>query len=168
MAPSGDKAPADARHVLAITPEGTLLPLDLDATSGEWQARFDVPAYVEAGDYQIQIVVVFAGGARQKLTMHIGVDLSVPNGAAAWKRDGAGVLLSLETDEQTQRVTAFTPWNERVELKRNADGVFQNHIALPDNFAGGALRFVVTDKAHNRTEITLDLDASSGDDKPQN
>ena len=158
------KAPADARHVLAITPDGTLVPLEFDALSGEWQARFDVPTYVSSGDYAIQIIVVFAGGARQQLQMHLSVDLSAPHGVAAWKREGDGILISLETDEQTQRVMAFTPWNERVELKRDESGVWSSHVALPAGFEGGKLRFIVTDKAHNRTEITLDL----SDDKPEN
>ena len=156
------QAPENARLVLAILPTGALLPLEHNAQTGQWEARFDVPTYSAPGDYAIQIIVVTFDGKRQQLTMHLSVDLSAPAGLALGKIENGAAILSLETDQFTNRVTVFTPWGARLELRRDADGIFQNgifqsRVALPADFGGGDWRFVVTDEAHNRTEIAIEL-----------
>lgn len=151
------KAPQNARQVLAIFPSGELMPLKFNAQTAQWEARFDVPTHAREGDYAVKIIVVFGNGTRQNLTMHFNVDLQAPQGVAAWKMDGQNLVLTLQSDDLTDRASAFLPSGERIELRRNTDGIFQNCVALPANFnlQNGAVRFILTDKAHNRTEISV-------------
>ncbi len=153
------KAPQSARLVVATLPSGELLPLRFNAETGQWEARFDVPTYRGEGDFQIQIFLVFSDGTRSHLTMHLNVDLSSPSGTAALKFDPQNPHLELECDAATERISAFFASGERVELKRGANGLWG--AAIPSGTQmGEAVRFVLTDAAHNRTEISLDLKAS--------
>ena len=147
-------APANCQKVVAILPDGQILSLAFDATKKAWETRFDVPTWAASGDYAVKILVVAANGNRQQLTMHFAVDSLAPTGKASLENN----VLRVESDEHTDRVSAFLPSGERVELRRGENGVFQNSVALPANFSlqNGAVRFVLTDKAHNRTEIRVE------------
>jgi hypothetical protein len=150
-------APADCRQVLALMPDGSLLPLRYDTGKGAWEARFDVPTAAEQGDYRVQIVIVAADGLRKRLVMNFSVDMVAPRGAASLRSDDGHWNLRLETDEQTKRVSAFLPWNERVELRRELGGIFTKQVSVPTQINGPAqVRFILTDKAHNRTEVFVD------------
>ena len=151
-------APANCQRVVAILPSGELLPLVYDAAKGAWQARFDVPTYAGEGAYHVQIIIVDANGTRRQMTMTFHVDVTVPDGkgGAIWGENGLN--LQLQTDEQTDRVSAFTPWNERIELRRDASGIFVARAQVPQSWRdkSAKIRFVLTDKAHNRTAIEVD------------
>ena len=151
-------APANCQKVLAILPSGEILPLVYDAGKRAWEARFDVPTYALEGAYNIQIVIIGADGTRQQLTMVFRVDTSAPAGKGGAVFGADGLNLQLQTDEQTDRVSAFTPWGERVELRRDANGIFVARADVPKDWQSKAaiIRFVLTDKAHNRTEIEVD------------
>ncbi len=151
-------APANCQKVVAILPSGELLPLVYDAAKKAWQARFDVPTYAREGEYRVKIIMVAADGARQQMTMTFHVDTTAPGGQGGAIFGGDGLDLRLETDGQTDRVSAFTPWNERVELRRDASGIFIAHADVPPDWRGKAavVRFILTDKAHNRTELSVD------------
>lgn len=157
-------APANCRKVVAILPSGELLPLRFDTQSQSWQARFDVPTYASEGAYQIKIIIVADTSERRVLTMNFGVDTLAPNGIGGATFGANGLDLRLQTDDATDRVSAFTPWNERVELRRDASGVFGARVVVPQNWQGktAKVRFVLTDKAHNRTEIAVDWNAAPG------
>jgi hypothetical protein len=150
-------APADCKSVVAIMPDGTLLPLAWNAGTKSFEARFDVPAFAPEGDYQVQIILVGEDG-RHILTMRFAVDLKSPSASGTVRRAKDVWHLSLRSDDQTERVSAFTPWNARVELKRNENDLFVGEAPVPADWLedAGVTRFVVTDKAHNRTEISLD------------
>ena len=151
-------APANCQRVVAILPSGELLPLVYDGTLKSWQARFDVPTYADEGAYDVQIVIVEADGARHQMTMTFHVDVTAPGGqgGATWGEDGLN--LQLQTDDKTDRVSAFLPWGERIELRRNVDGIFVARAQVPQSWRVKAaiVRFVLTDEAHNRTEISVD------------
>lgn len=150
-------APKECRQVLAVMPDGTLLPLRYDEQKGAWEARFDVPAGAAQGDYKVQILIVAPDGSRKRLVMNFAVDMVAPRGTASLQSEQGHWKLRLETDEQTDRVSAFLPWNERVELRRDVDGIFTAQVAVPQKTMGAAkVRFILTDKAHNRTEVLVD------------
>lgn len=151
-------APPNCQRVVAILPSGELLPLVYDAAKKAWQARFDVPTYAMEGAYKVQIIIVSADGARRQMTMTFHVDVTAPDGKGGAIFGANGLDLQLQTDEHTDRVSAFTPWGERVELRRNVDGIFVAHADVPQDWRAKAaiVRFVLTDKAHNRTEIEVD------------
>ena len=151
-------APANCQRIIAILPDGSLLPLTYDAKKQTWEARFDVPNYVAQGQYEVTILIVDARGKRQHLTMGYLVDDTAPGGVAAVRRDGHNWKLTLRTDEGSRRVSAFTPWNARIELRRGENGVFAAPLEVPAAWAGrkAVVTFVLTDAAHNRTEISVD------------
>ena len=151
-------APANCRRVVAIMPDGTLLPLAFNAKLGTWEARFDVPTWAQAGRYKVQILLVDAEGARRRLTMNFVVDDHAPSGKGALENKGATWNLTLQTDEHTRRVVALTPWNSRIELPRGANHTFAQSVAVPAAFQNrkAAVRFILTDAAHNRTEVFVD------------
>ncbi|WP_157947495.1 VIT domain-containing protein [Abditibacterium utsteinense] len=151
-------APANCQQVVAIMPDGTLLPLAYDFHKKSWEARFDVPTWASEGDYKVQILIVSQDGARKRLTMNFALDVSTPEGAGTVQSDGKTWKLQLQSDGQSDRVSAFLPWNERVELRRNESGIFSGEVAVPAQFAAQKtkVRFILTDKAHNRTEIWVD------------
>ena len=149
-------APKNAKSVVAIFPDGQVKPLEWNNASQGWEARFDIPTYVSQGTYAVQIVVVGARGERQKITVRFSVQLSSPSKNATLKFDPHHPRLELDCDGATYRVSAFFASGERVELSHEPTGRWS--AALPANMSGqGTVRFVLTDAAHNRTEITFDL-----------
>ena len=151
-------APANCQRVVAILPDGTIVPLTYDAQKQTWEARFDVPNYVAQGQYEVTILIVDARGKRQQLTMGYLVDDTAPGGVAAVRRAGRNWNLTLRTDDLTRRVSAFTPWNARVELRRGENGAFAAPVAVPAAWRArqAVVTFVLTDAAHNRTEVKVD------------
>ncbi|BCM94002.1 hypothetical protein IAD21_05897 [Abditibacteriota bacterium] len=152
-------APASCREVVALMPDGTLLPLRFNAINKSWEARFDVPTFAPDGDYRVKILIVAPDGARRQLTMNFAVDSHAPRGIGSVNTEGKIWHLSLESDEHTDRVSAFLPWNERIELRRNENAVFVADATVPAAFgdAKAQVRFLLTDGAHNKTEVMVDL-----------
>lgn len=149
-------APRNARSVVAIFPDGQVKPLEWNGDSHRWEARFDIPTYVSQGAYSVQIIVVGAHGERQGITVRFFVHLSSPSKNASFKFDPHQPQLELSCDAATNRVSAFLASGERIELRQNAAGLWV--APLPANVGGAQnVRFVLTDGAHNRTEIAFDL-----------
>ncbi|RZK29460.1 MAG: hypothetical protein EOO63_09040 [Hymenobacter sp.] len=100
-------------------------------------------------------IIVGADNSRRQLTLHFAVDTSAPDGKGALKFENGTAKIRLETDENTDRVSAFLPWDERVELRRNESGIFGGELQVPVEWQSkeASVRFVLTDKAHNRSEI---------------
>ena len=71
--------------------------------------------------------------------------------------DGAQWRLAIEADEQVDRVFALTPWGEKVALERRGGSWFAA-VNVPAEWRHKAaiVTIFLTDRAHNRTEITLD------------
>ncbi len=155
-------APADARRVVALMPGGEIKPLVFNPSTGRWEVRFDIPGYAAQGDYAITALFVLADGTRHSLTLHYKVDTTAPHvlGRTA-QSDRSQVHLTLEADPDTARVSALLPWGERVEMAPSAENprLFAGHAALPAAFAhcDAPVTYVVTDRAHNRTQITVDM-----------
>ena len=149
-------APFDSRNVVAILPDGAIKKLDFNIRSRRWETRFDVPTYAPDGLYTVQIIVVDDLGARRVLKLHFRVDTQAPNALAQLQFANGQAQLQLETDAQTDRVSAFLPDNRRVELRRSPlrPTLFAATVDAPA--AGSRVRFIVTDRAHNRTEVFVD------------
>jgi len=155
----------DAVSVVALMPDGQIKQLVFDAQKNRWEARFDIPASAAEGEYTIQIIVVRKDNSRQMLTMHYSVDLTPPTGNAQIKvidknYSGQKVLrLEMQTDENAARVSALLPWNTKVELmpSENTSNQFFALTPVPEGYGKSTfpVTFVLTDKAHNRAEITV-------------
>ena len=152
-------APRDARRVVAILPDGQILPLSWNLATQAWEARFDVPGYVADGAYRVAISIERADGKRAHFELVYRVDTQSPNGDAGIRVVGSRAQLELSAGADVERVTAITPWNERVELKRgNLASAWSGSVEVPQIWQGkaAAVRFILTDSAHNRTEIEVD------------
>jgi hypothetical protein len=67
----------------------------------------------------------------------------------------------MTTTQDTARVVALLPWGERLEMQRSrsrADRFFAR-IPIPSGGAAGAsvVKFIITDRAHNRTTMLVDV-----------
>jgi hypothetical protein len=150
-------APKDARSVVAVLPDGTIQPLAWNSAGAKWEARFDVPTYARDGSYVVQVLVALADGKRQSFSMPFSVDTVKPRALGEVGGDGGSWNLKILSDARTDRVTALLPWG-RKELYSLSGGLFAAHVAVPKAWQGRAAKvhFIVTDKAHNRTEIAVD------------
>jgi hypothetical protein len=129
-----------------------------------WEARFDIPTYASEGTYHITVVIVGKDGTRRTLTLRYHVDVTPPTGRGsvqATAGDTSSLRLELDASEDTARVSALLPWGEQVALRPSPGqpNRFFARVTVPPNRAGQAhaVTFVLTDKAHNRTMVTVDL-----------
>ena len=153
-------APADALQVVAIMPDGEVKTLIYNADSARWEARFDTPIYAPEGDYVITIIVVLKDGTRKQLSLHYRIDSTPPNGTGTGAIVDNSLFLELDADPDTARVAALLPWGNLVRMRKTADvGRFSAIVPVPAEFAAEtlAVTFILTDSAHNRTAITLDV-----------
>lgn len=164
-------APEDAQQVVAVFPDGTVKPLRWNKDTQRWEIRFDVPTYAEEGRYAVRIVMTLADGTRRNLSFHFNVDVTAPNGKgfaqSVEKHDGTRVWrLEFEGDDDTARVHALMPWGEMVKLAPSNSGASDDkksrYFALAEvpsqwGQAAPAVTFIITDRAHNRTEVQVDL-----------
>ncbi|MBV9864519.1 MAG: hypothetical protein JO316_04165 [Abitibacteriaceae bacterium] len=157
-------APADAQQVIALMPGGEIKRLLFNAESGKWEARFDIPTYAAEGQYLITIMVVLKDGKRQQVQLHYKVDLTSPTGtgqASIVPSNKSMLRLELEGSDDTTRVFALLPAGEKVDLEPSATNAhhFSALVPLPVSAPGSAdkVTFVLTDKAHNRTTMTVDM-----------
>ena len=158
------EAPATARQVIAVMPSGEIKRLAYNPASRRWEARFDIPAYATEGAYAITVVIVLADGMRKTQTIRYHVDLTAPAGvgsALSTAGDRPTLRLEIQGSDDTARVKALLPWGAVVDLK--PAGLAHHFFALAPIPAGqgglpGAVTYVLTDRAHNRTAITVNMD----------
>ena len=158
------EAPAGCKRAVALLPDGEVKPLAFNPATSHWEARFDIPTYFAEGDYVVRVVLLLESGERRIVTVKYAVDLTPPQGKGAIRLHGGAsprLRLALETSEETARVVALLPWGERVTLLPVTDGAdrFAATVAVPRGHGDGPQRvtYVLTDRAHNRTTITVDL-----------
>ncbi|HVF10958.1 MAG TPA: VIT domain-containing protein [Abditibacteriaceae bacterium] len=162
------EAPADAAQVIALLPSGEIKRLILNTDSKKWEARFDIPTYAREGQYSITVVIVLQDGMRQTLTIRYHVDVTPPHGNGQAEivvgngMESTPVLrLELDASDDTTRVFALLPWQEKVELKPStvhAHRFFALTLVPPSHQGKAAVvTFLLTDKAHNRTSVTVDM-----------
>ena len=151
------KAPADARAVVALMPDGAVKNLAFQAASGQWEAHFDIPTYAADGFYRVRIVIVAKNGARIQNTLGFRVDNRAPRARGGLSDSSSNWRIAIEADEQVERAIAVLPWGEKVALERQNGNWFAG-VEVPTNWRGRAASVTVflTDRAHNRTQITLD------------
>ncbi len=154
-------APASAKLVTAIFPDGDAKALRYDAAKDEWRLRFDFPLGTAAGRYAVSVVVVNADGTRAHYTLtyqNLPVGSAIPaqaGGIAA--APGEAVALAVQ-GSGIVRAVAVLPWGARVPLVA-ADAAWSARLTVPKDYPAGlhAITVVLLDGAHNRTQITVDL-----------
>jgi len=149
-------APANAIKVVALMPDGEVKALEHNPANGRWEARFDIPAGTPEGEYTVSVIVVTSDGARKIVRTTYKVDLTPPHGTAHAMLVGGRLRLEVHAGPDTARVTALLPWGERAQLLTNDRKDWLATVSVPETCRapGSVVRFVLTDKAHNRSVIT--------------
>ena len=153
------EAPADAVQVIALLPNGEIKKLVWNGT--KWQARFDIPTHAKEGDFPITVIIVNKSGTRRQIALHFKVDVTAPQGKGTVQRANEKLRLDLVADADTTRVGALLPWSQKVELTASTQNSnrFFALADVPAEWRGKAaqITYVLTDKAHNRTTISVDM-----------
>ena len=155
-------APKDAKSVVAIMPNGEIKPLEWREQTKRWEANFDIPMDTRADSYLVTIVIVDKTGKRQTLKVRYRVDAEAPKGDAKIQLNAGAqnsdLQLEVSADDDTTRVVALLPWGDRLVLRRGQNGAFATKVALPATWAQPSVpvRFILIDRAHNRTELNVD------------
>lgn len=157
------KAPADAKQVVAVFPDGSVKDLVWNDAKRLWDGRFDIPLDTPEGEYKVTIIVVHADGARSRFVLTYenlqhGPQMDALSALRA--RPGATVPVRISGDG-IARAVAVTPWGERVELGWDS-GDWTASLHVPTEWAAGAsqITIVLLDGAHNRTEVSLELNVA--------
>jgi hypothetical protein len=158
------EAPAGCMRAVALLPGGEVKPLAYNPSTSRWEARFDIPTYFTEGDYVVRVALLLESGERRVVSVKYAVDLTPPQAKGALRLQGGAaphLRLELETSEETARVVALLPWGEKATLHpvtEHADR-FAALVPIPKGFSDGPQRvtYILTDRAHNRTTVTVDL-----------
>lgn len=157
-------APADARQVVAIMPDGKIKTLDYNQNQKRWEGNYDVPVGTSDGDYKIQILVVNANGSRNRYAMPFRVDTKAPSGKGevllaprAATNGERSLRLEVEHSGDVAVITALMPWGEKVSLLPstiNARSFFAL-TRIPQEYEGKSIKvtYILVDRAHNITSI---------------
>ena len=137
-------APQSARRVVAILPDGQILPLSWNLQTKAWEARFDVPGYVADGAYRVAISIEREDGKRSHFELIYRVDTQSPKGDAGIRLVGSRAQLELSAGADVERVTAITPWNERVQLRRaSLASAWSGSVEVPLDWRARRRRFAL-------------------------
>ncbi len=157
------EAPADSQQVVAVMPDGTTKQLTFNADTNKWEAHFDIPEGSAEGDWIITVIIVDKDGARSTLSLRFGIDATPPQGEAkaALSKNESALRLEMQAGADVSRVVALLPWGDKIELSPS-DATQNSFFALaapPPGYSGetSQITFVLTDRAHNRTTVTVDL-----------
>lgn len=74
-------APADAKQVIAVMPDGQIKTLEYNARQKRWEGNYDIPTSMREGDYAIQIIAVRADNSRTFTKLKFRVDTTPPTGS---------------------------------------------------------------------------------------
>lgn len=144
--------PDDCRQVVALMPDGKVLPLAYNPATARWEARFDIPPGTAVGDYKVQVIAVSANGKRTIKDFVYTVDYTAPKATAKIERVDGRLRLRVTGDADIWRVEAIFTDGSRSSLSRDgASFVSWTQATLS---RGDEVRFVIYDKAHNRSELT--------------
>jgi len=161
----GVRAPADAQQVVAVFPNGDVKDLAFDSATGEWSGRFDIPFGTPEGAYRVTIIVVHKDGTRTPFVLVYQNLLGAPQMDPASSTQGLvaqrgrPLMVRIESAPGLARAVAVTPWGERAPLQAK-DGVWSCQVTAPADYAPGksSVTLILLDGAHNRTEVTLNVD----------
>lgn len=158
------EAAPNSLQVIALLPGGQIKTLTFNPDSGRWEARFDIPTHAPQGPFVVTVIIVNPDGSRTSVTLHFHVDMTAPEGRgqALLTGDGGKTLrLELDAAADTARVSALLPWGEAAALKPSTGHTHQflAVIPVPADWSGptSTVTYILTDMAHNRTTVTVDL-----------
>jgi hypothetical protein len=157
-------APADAKQVVAIMPDGQIKTLEYNARQKRWEGNYDIPTSMREGNYAVQIIIVRKDNSRTFAKLKFRVDTTPPTGRGrvltASENSGSHTTplrLEVEHGGDVARVTALLPWGEKVALLPSTTHghLFYALAHAPREYSGKAIavKYVLIDRAHNLTTI---------------
>lgn len=156
------KAPADALQVVAVFPNGDVKNLLFDATKNLWDGRFDIPFGTPSGEYRVTVIVVHKNGERSRFALLYQYLTGGPKADAltALRARPGGPFRLTVTGHGIARAVAVLPWGARVDLAASGEGGWGASLRVPADWPKGTslITLVLLDGAHDRTEVSLDLD----------
>jgi hypothetical protein len=156
------KAPADALQVVAVFPNGDVKNLLFDAAKNLWDGRFDIPFGTPAGEYRVTVIVVHKNGERSRFALLYQYLTGGPkaDSLTALRAHPGGPFRLAVTGHGIARAVAVLPWGDRVDLAESSDGGWGASGRVPTDWPKGTslITLVLLDGAHDRTEVSLDLD----------
>ena len=138
-------APADARTVSVLLPNGDTTLASWDAAAGLWTARFLIVSDAPQGSHPLDVFVTHADGQLEHLRVWYDVDTTAPTlklEIVGTARPGATVTLRAHGDTDIARLTARAPDGTLVKLHAAGEGVWEAAYRIPDD-ARGSLAFAV-------------------------
>jgi Ca-activated chloride channel family protein len=155
------EAPANAREVVAVFPEGDVKPLAWNERTRRWEVRFDIPLSFRVGTYKVRVYVVGADGSRKAIEVPFEVSKDAPRLTPKMEALAPGLMrIEIDGDPRWARLTLLTPWNDRLEMSYDSkSGKIRLELKLPKDFKGGWFRLIGLDRAHNQAEVRLLLNA---------
>ena len=156
------KAPANAKQVVAVFPNGDVKDLTYDPSKSLWNGRFDIPFGTPAGEYRVTVIVVHADGTRTRFALlyqYLTGGPKVGNLQSLRASPGGPFRLSV-SGTGIARAVAVMPWGERVDLSDQDGHGWTAALRVPADWPKGTtlITVVLLDGAHDRTEVSLDLD----------
>ncbi len=159
-------APLDTIRVTAIFPWGETKPLIYDHNEGRWTVRFIVPKGTVHGQYEVVIVITRADGSQQHLTVGYEADLQAPSGMgrafAKHVGDELHITIWVKASDDTKRVDVLPPGGKLTGLdydSREDRYIGKLAISAADIIGPSvSMPVYVTDAAHNRLEIELEVE----------
>jgi len=154
------KAPVNTRRVVAVFPQGEAKELAYNSKTERWNGRFDIPFGTAPGTYRVTVIVVREDGTRTRFILEYENLLSsavVADATSLRAARGEAVTLRIH-GSGIERAVALSPWGERATMQRDGD-TWQACVTVPRDWQTGEslLTVILLDGAHNRTEITVDL-----------
>ncbi|MGV3721763.1 MAG: VIT domain-containing protein [Actinomycetota bacterium] len=141
-------------QVTALLPDGDVLPLRLDPTTGIWEARFDIPEGAREGAYPVVVVLQESGGRRSEVKLTYQVDLTSPTGAVRLLTDD-GPRLELTASADTARAVLLLADGSRQELNPSEPKGETRRMTTGLRLSSGrhAIRIRLYDRVHNWIEL---------------
>ena len=157
-------APSDCAQVVALFPNGDIKNLTWNPAKKVWDGRFDIPFGTPEGAFRVTVLVVHNSGQRTEFCLVYqnrltGPQINTANLQTLTAERGQSVSVSVQ-GQHIARATVLAPWGEQTLLSDAGAGMWQGRVSVPNLQATGTttITVVLLDGAHNRTDVTLDLE----------
>lgn len=151
------QAPADAT-VSARMPDGQLVLLCWNPQRQAWEHRFDVPPGTPEGPLMIPVWIRYGDGRREMRSFPVQVDQTPPTGTVTVTWNGTTPTLHVRTAAEVARVNVVWPDGSRTQLARGSQAGDVVTWHGPGPTQRGTALVILTDRAHNRAELKIELE----------
>lgn len=146
-------APQDAKLVVAKLPNGELKQMAWHEGRQRWELRFEVPAWMEEGEFSIPIMIVHKDGRIEKAEFKVLVDMTAPKVSVELTSVDGLVRIDVTTDPDATRAEIHLANGEMAALDKVGEGAFVGWFNASQ--MGSVTYVAVTDKVNNRTTVEV-------------